>query len=110
MKGKIIMSVTIGFICFILMYVVLVQFRTVEETNLTSLEELREAELRTEMASWKTKHEEISLKYQETEDKVKEYEESLSTNKETSLVLQEELEKANMLFGRTNVRGPRNIS
>ena len=65
MKGKLTITITIGIMFAILLYVMLVQFKTVEETDITEIENMREAELRTETANWKTKYEETSKKYEE---------------------------------------------
>ena len=59
-KGKMIMIITIGIMCVILTTVMFMQFKVVEETDITSIETMREAELRTEIASWKTKYEEMN--------------------------------------------------
>ena len=40
-KGKRIMIVTIGIICFVLTYVMFMQFRTVEQTNITEIESMK---------------------------------------------------------------------
>lgn len=45
-KGKGVITVTIGLICFILTYVMFMQFRTIEETNITEIESMTTAELR----------------------------------------------------------------
>jgi len=105
MKNKIIMSITLGLVCFALVYVMYIQFKTVRETDLIALETMRETELRTELVSWKTKYEEASKKYDETSLKIQEYNDAISTSKESSVILQEELMQANMLFGTTQVTG-----
>ena len=57
MKNKIKMSISIGFVAFVLIVLMYVQFKTVEETDITAIETMRETELRPELASWKTKYE-----------------------------------------------------
>ena len=74
-KGKIVMIVTIGIVCFILALVMSMQFKVVQETDITSIETMREAELRSELSNWKQKYEEINEKYEETSKKVQEYKE-----------------------------------
>ncbi len=105
MKGKLTMTITIGIMCTVLLYVMLVQFKTVEETDITEIENMREAELRTEVANWKTKYEDVSKKYEETTKTIREYEDKITNNQEASELLQEELERANMLLGKTDVQG-----
>ena len=65
------MIISIGTIALILTMVLFIQFKTVRETDITAIETMREAELRTELASWKSKYDEISTKLQDTEEKLK---------------------------------------
>ena len=44
-KGKITMTITIGLVCFVLVYVMFIQFRVIEKTDIAEIEDLREAEL-----------------------------------------------------------------
>ena len=53
-KGKKTMMVTIGIACFALSCVTFMQFKIVNETDITSIETMREGELRTELANWNT--------------------------------------------------------
>ena len=62
MKGKYIMIISIGLVALILTFVMFVQFKTVEQTDITAIETMRETELRTELADWKNKYEEIRRK------------------------------------------------
>ena len=104
-KGKIVMTITIGLVCFILALVMSMQFKVVEQTDITSIETMREAELRTELSNWKQKYEEVNKKYEETTEKVEEYKEKKESDNETSNLLQEELEQLNMALGKTDVQG-----
>ena len=69
-KGKITMTITIGIACFCLVLVMFMQFKIVNETDITSIENMKEAELRTELANWKSKYEEADQAYQETQAKI----------------------------------------
>ena len=60
------MSITIGIACFALMLVMFMQFKVVEQTDITAIETMRETELRTELADWKAKYEEAETKLEET--------------------------------------------
>ena len=53
-KGKVTISVVIFFITAMLVSLMFIQFRTVEETNSLGIEDMREDELRQEMIRWKT--------------------------------------------------------
>ena len=72
-KGKIILTISIGLTAFILVMVMFTQFKTVEQTDITGIETMREAELRTELASWKSRYEDANAKIEETEQKIDEY-------------------------------------
>lgn len=104
-KNRITMAVIIGTVCIILMAVMFAQFRTVEETDITGIEKAREEELQTMLSSQKTKYEEMEEKLSETNSKIAEYQEAINTSKETSEVLEKELEQTNLLVGKTNVTG-----
>lgn len=104
-KGKITITITIGLMCFVLIYVMFVQFKTIEETDITSIETMREDELRAALTSWKTKYEEISQKVTETNTKIDEYNQKLETNEEATELIDKELEQINILLGKTDVKG-----
>ena len=104
-KGKGIMTVTIGLVCFVLAYVMFMQFRTVEETNITQIENMRETELSETLASWKEKYEETSLKLEETNVKLQEYKQKRESNQEASELLNKELTQAQTIAGLTDVKG-----
>ena len=58
--NKIVLSIIIALICVVLIATILVQFKTVEETDITAIETMREAELRTSLSEWKSKYNEAS--------------------------------------------------
>ena len=64
-----------------------IQFKTVIETDITGIEVMREAELRTELASWKSKYEDASLKIEETNQKIEEYTKEIQENNDISQLL-----------------------
>lgn len=104
-KGKITMIITVGIACFALSLVMSMQFKIVNETDITSIENMREAELRTELANWKSKYEETNQKYEETSSKIEEYKQNKQSNEETGKLVEEELEQVNMSMGKTDVQG-----
>ena len=99
------MVVTVGIACFILITVMTMQFKLVNETDITSIENLREAELKTELANWKTKYDEASSKFEETEQKIKEYQDKQKSNNESSDLIKNELEQTQTILGLTDVEG-----
>lgn len=104
-KAKVIVNVTIGIICFILVFTMFVQINTIEQTDLANISTMREAELREELAKWNTKYEELYQKYEEKLIKKQEYTNSLGTDVEASRLIEEELEETSILLGLTDVSG-----
>lgn len=104
-KGKITMTITIAIACFVLTLIMTMQFKIVSETDITSIENMREAELRTELANWKAKYDETNEKYIETVAKINEYKQNKQSNEETAKLVEEELEQANLILGKTDVEG-----
>ena len=104
-KVKNIMIVTIGLICFILTYVIFIQFKTIEETNITEIETMTETELREKIALWRERYEETNEKLQETNETIAEYRNKREANQEAIELLNKELLQAEILAGETDVKG-----
>lgn len=104
-KDKIIISITIGLICFIIVYIMMIQFRTVEETDISGIEFMRETELRDSLANWKNKYEELQTQLEDVNKKILEYEEKKESDEETQKLLEDDLNEFNMLLGKTDVEG-----
>ncbi len=104
--NKIVLSVIIALICVVLIATILVQFKTVEETDVTAIETMREAELRTSLSEWKSKYNEVSEQLQETTNRISEYEEKANNEQETKNIVESELAQTNMILGKTDVKGP----
>ena len=104
-KGKITMIITMVIACFALALVMSMQFKIVSETDITSIENMREAELRTELANWKSKYEETETKYEETVAKIEEYKQTKQSNEETEKIVEQELEQVDLTLGKTYVQG-----
>ena len=58
-KEKIVMSITIGLSAFVLVAIAFMQFKVVNQTDITSIETLTETELRSELIAWREKYEEL---------------------------------------------------
>ena len=69
-KEKGIVAITIGIICIILAFVMTVQLRTVKETDITLIENMREDELKEQAEVWKQKYEETQSKIDEDNKKI----------------------------------------
>lgn len=104
-KGQIIMTVTLGIICFILVSTMFIQFNTISRTDVVSIKNMRETELRTEISKWKTKLEDVQKKYEETMAKKEEYEKNIEDNGKSIKLLEEDLEEAKVILGLTDVSG-----
>lgn len=99
------MIISIGTIALILTMVLFIQFKTVRETDITAIETMREAELRTELASWKSKYDEISTKLQDTEEKISNYRNDIENNEKSSQLLDQELMDTEKYLGYTDLEG-----
>lgn len=104
-KGKITMIITIGIACFCLILVMFMQFKVVNETDITDIENMRETELREELANWKSKYEEVNKNYEEIQSKIDEYKKTKQSNDETEKLMDSELEQVNLTLDLTDVEG-----
>ena len=104
-KGKVTIDITIGLMCFVLVYVMFLQFKVVEQTDITSIKNKREEELRADLTSWKTKYEEANAQLIDTQNKINEYKQKLENNQAASELLDKELEQTNINLGKTDVQG-----
>ena len=86
-KGTITVVITLAIACFALTTVMFMQFKIVKETDITSIETMREEELRAELANWKQMYKEAEKQYEEKTAKLEEYKETeKSTEKASELV------------------------
>jgi len=104
-KEKKIMIVTISIMALILVCVMFMQFKVVNETDIAQIESMREDELEEAIADWKEKYEEAYEKLADTNKKINEYEEKLESNAETKELVNKELVEAKRNFGLTDVTG-----
>ena len=104
-KGKIIMTVTIGIACFLLVMIIFMQFKMVHETDITSIDTMRESELRTELSSWKAKYDEINLKYEEISKKVEEYKQQMKDNVDATALIKNDIAENEKYIGYSDVEG-----
>ena len=104
-KGKVTVTITIAIACFVLAIIMCMQFKVVKETDITSIETMREEELRSELANWKQMYKEAEEQYDEKIAKLSEYREKQQSTEEASKLVEEELAKTNMYLGETDVEG-----
>lgn len=104
-KEKMSLVVTTGIACFILTMIMFMQFKIVYETDISSLETMREEDLKQELVNWKTKYEETEQRYEEIEQTLNKYKEESTSNSQIKQNLEEELENLNLMLGATDVEG-----
>ena len=56
------MAISLFFVCILFMAVMFMQFKTIDETDITAIENMRETELREAISTWKAKYEELEQK------------------------------------------------
>ena len=104
-KGKITMTIIIGIMCFILVYVMFMQFRVVNETDVTSLRTKRESELREELDNWQSRYEDTSNQLEQAKANLDEYKNKIDDSQSASELLDKELQEAELNLGKTDVKG-----
>ena len=104
-KGKITVTITIGIAVLALSTVMFMQFKLVNETDITSIENMREEELRTELANWKEQYNEANEQYEQKSATLEEYKEKEESDAETENLVNEELANVNLILGKTDVEG-----
>lgn len=105
MKKNITMTISIGCVALILTMLMFTQFKTVDETDITAIETMRETELRSELANWKEKYEAIDLELQERENRISDYKNELNNGANSSELLSKEVKEAETFLGYTEVKG-----
>lgn len=98
-------TVVVFIVCIVLVSVMLMQFRTIEQTEITEIENMRESELRTALAEWKAKYEDISSQLEDTNKRIEEYNKTIEDNEAAANLVDEELTESNILVGKTDVYG-----
>lgn len=104
-KDKIVISVVLGIISMFLVIGMSIQLKTIDQTDITSLQSMQDEELRNEILSLKDKNGEIENKIKENEDKISEYTQTINDNRNASELLQLELRDYETRIGLTDVVG-----
>lgn len=104
-KEQLIISIIIGLMFFLLTLTIFMQFKTISYTDIDAIETMQESELRTELTAINTKYTEALEQLKETKTMIKEYEETINTDKEAAVLLESELEKSRNLLGKNAVQG-----
>ena len=104
-KNKITVALIIGIMSFMMIYVMFIQFNTVQKYEGQEIELMRETELKETLASYKEKYEETDKELIETYKKIQEYRDNEKTEEDAVSLLEKEIEEANILLGKTKVVG-----
>lgn len=104
-KSKVIMYTTIGIMSLLLVYVMFIQFRIVNEKDTAGVEFMRETELKEMLASYKTKREDVIEEIEERSKMIEEYKQNEKSEEETVALLEKDLADARMKLGITDVQG-----
>lgn len=104
-KGKKTVCIVMAIVCFALAIVMSMQFKIVKEADATSIDSMREDELRTELANWKKMYNQAQDQYNEKLAKLEEYRNNEKTSEESSKLVETELAQANLYLGKTDVEG-----
>lgn len=91
--------------CFALVTIMFMQFKIINQTDITSIEAMTEQELRMELATWRQKYEQAQEIYQENLEKLQEYKEKVKSDAESSKLIEGELQQINKYLGKTDVQG-----
>ena len=104
-KGKVTVVITIAIACFALVTIMFMQFKIINQTDITSIEAMTEQELRMELATWRQKYEQAQQIYQDNFEKLQEYKENVKSDAESSKLIENELQQINKYLGKTDVQG-----
>lgn len=104
-KDKLIITITTFIACLVLVMTMFMQFKVVNQTDITSIETMTESELRAEKLDINEKYDKLTLQYSETLIKLQEYKEEYKTDGETRKLLEKELYQLKTLLGITSIQG-----
>lgn len=104
-KSKIAVAIVIGIMSFMMIYVILIQINIVKEYDGEEIELMRETELKETLATYKEKYEETTNELNSTISRIDEYKADEKSEEDAVALLEEEVNQANMLLGKTDVTG-----
>lgn len=104
-KSKIAVAIVIGIMSFMMIYVILIQINIVKKYDGEEIELMRETELKETLATYKEKYEETTNELNSTVARIEEYKADEKSEEDAVALLEEEVNQANMLLGKTDVTG-----
>ena len=97
--------IAISLVLFLLITLLVLQFKTVKESREAKVEDLRDTELQTQIASYKEKYQDAQKQYLHNMNIIGEYNNSIKENNDATNTLQTEYDNSEMALGLTDVRG-----
>lgn len=104
-KNTIAISLIAGILSLLLICSMFIQFKTINKSKEQDIEGLRNDELKTQIATYKSRYEETKAQYGENQNKILEYSETINDNKSSSALIDKEIQQSNTLLGLTDVEG-----
>ena len=98
-------AITLGIMCLILTMSIMIQVRTINNTNKTASQSLTNNDLRDQVLKWKEKYDKEYEELQNANKKLERVRTAASKNTEGSEENEAELLKNNMIIGLTDVEG-----
>ena len=92
-------------VCIVVVSVMMMQFRTVEQTDITEIANMRESELREALTEWRNQYEDAAKQLEDINRRIEEYNQTIEDNEASSNLIDEELAESNLLVGKTDVYG-----
>lgn len=99
------MNTVIGLMSLILVYVMFIQFRLVNETDTEEIQFMRETELRETLAAYKSNYDDAYEELVGVQSKIDEYKQAEKSEEETIALLEQEIKAAEIKLGLTAVKG-----
>ena len=96
--------ISLGIMCFILTFLIIVQYRTIKNANSVAGTNVN-SELKTEVLKWKERYEQIYSVLEKTENILEVKREQATNNSNDSNKMQKELKTLNSLIGTIDVKG-----
>ena len=98
-------AITLGIMCAILTCGIVMQLNTIENAVASVGSSFSETELRDQVLRWKDKYDNTYSELEKAEKELEKNRQAVSKNDDSSLQLEKELEKNNILLGSTDVTG-----
>lgn len=102
---KIYIAITLGFMCFLLTFGIVLQLNTINSANSIAMQTRTENGLRDEVLKWKEKYDTTYANIEKSEKELEEIRLKATENDSNAVQIEEELNTSNILLGMTEVKG-----